>query len=56
MTKKKRPRGRPKTGRVKITAYVLPATVKKIRLFLCFSGEKWHNTIGKVIDAQFGLG
>lgn len=46
--------GRPNEGRVRIVAHVLPLTAERIA-FLTDKTKPDSNTVGKVIDRQFGV-
>lgn len=51
---KKKTTGRPDEGRIRIVAHVLPLTAERIA-YLVDKTEPAANTIGKVIDSQFGV-
>jgi len=46
--------GRPAENRVKLTCYVLPLTARRIA-FLVDKRTPAVNTLGKVVDSQFGV-
>ena len=46
--------GRPNEGRKKLTCYVLPLTLERIRFMVDKTVPEW-STVGKVIDTQFGV-
>lgn len=46
--------GRPNEGRVRVIAWVLPVTDARID-FLVDKSNRDQNTIGKVVDSQFGV-
>ena len=50
----KKAKGRPDEGRTRIVAHVLPLTAQRIA-YLVDKTEPAANTIGKVIDSQFGV-
>jgi hypothetical protein len=45
---------RPHEHRTKLTVHVLPATAKRIA-YLVDKKKREHSTLGRVVDAQFGV-